>query len=69
MNEPYQGSRRVRSGAAALAYHKQGAPWPTCACVHCRRARDREGEVFAAHVERLRARASAQPPPGKAGRR
>lgn len=43
-----------------LAYHRGGAPWPTCSCPVCRRARAEEARVdagfdrFADAAERVR---------------
>lgn len=52
--KPYEGSQRVRS----LAFHKAGAPWPTCSCPHCRHTRrvdaERTGTLESA-VQRTRA--------------
>lgn len=42
----------------SIAYHKAGAPWPTCSCLHCRRARARddqgEGDALKEAVRRIR---------------
>lgn len=54
-------ARPRRTTGAALAYHQAGAPWPTCSCVDCRRARRAEDRLgtsgpFAEAVERMRDR-------------
>lgn len=49
------GARRSRS----LAFHKAGAPWPTCSCPHCRVARRWDAErtgTLQTVVQRIRAR-------------
>lgn len=42
----------------SIAYHKAGAPWPTCSCLECRRARARndrsDGDDWKEAVRRLR---------------
>lgn len=50
-------TRRRRTDGSALDFHKAGAPWPTCSCLNCRRARraeDRLDGTFAGAVERMR---------------
>lgn len=52
--KPYEGSRNSRS----IAYHTANAPWPTCSCLHCRRARARadKGDGWEEAVRRMRSR-------------
>ena len=50
--KPYEGSRSSRS----IAYHRVNAPWPTCSCLECRRARSvaELGDAFDDGIRRMR---------------
>lgn len=51
----YEGAgAQHRTAGEALAYHKGGAPWPTCSCQHCRAARRRTPETLLEIVKRIR---------------
>lgn len=62
MTNRYEGPRsRRRPEPSAIEYHRQNAPWPTCSCLACRRARvDPDPDPFMAAVKRWKGLADAE---------
>ena len=48
--------RRRTAAAASIAHHRAGAPWPTCSCLHCRRARRQDDQDDGASAFELTAK-------------